>query len=222
MSDTYEIEKQSAYLLIAASAFISILFLILGIIIGRTMQGPEPVPSMEQLAGQVKITNDQTELPEIIEGLPRVTDESSSQPHIPQEGMTFYEKLGRKSSPVPTAGKSTPEPELITTTEMVSHTEKLVIPPTEKPGMTPVASGSGWAVQVSALSNMADAETLVQKLKGQGYPAYVSSKKFKNNTISYRVRVGPFATKSQADQMAAQIERTERRSTWVDQETGDE
>jgi cell division septation protein DedD len=225
MNETIDLTKRQIYLFIASSALLVALFFILGIVIGRTMQMPAVVPTAQQLADQVTVVDNQAQLPEILENLPRVTDQSSTKPHVPEEGMTFYERLGKKApaSQVATPEVITTESTLDNTIETTTLTEKIAPLPTEKPSSAPVlTAGSGFSVQVSALSLESDAEALAQKLKSQGYPAYVSPKKYKDGRMNYRVRIGPYGSKSQADEVATQIEKSERRSTWVVSEKADE
>jgi cell division septation protein DedD len=147
-----------------------------------------------------------------LEGLQKAGTDSSSKPHIPDEGMTFYEKLGKKTPEV--AEKAVPETKEIV--ETVSTTEKAVPIPTAVPtNAPPLKPGEGYSIQVSALTEKNDAQTEVDRLKSKGFPAFVSQKTFKNNKVNYRVRVGPYATRSQAEEIAKQIEKEERKSTWV-------
>lgn len=62
----------------------------------------------------------------------------------------------------------------------------------------PTSKGSGWAVQVGSFSSKATADRLTAELKGEGYSAFVMPIKSGNATL-YRVRIGPVASREQAD-----------------------
>ena len=61
--------------------------------------------------------------------------------------------------------------------------------------------GGNWVVQVMALKSREGADKLVSDLKNKGYPAFVV------NPASglYRVRVGPFAKRTEAEQIAGRL-----------------
>jgi DedD protein len=74
--------------------------------------------------------------------------------------------------------------------------------PPQKPAAKPPATG-GWVVQVMALKSREGADKLASDLKTKGYPAFVA-----NPARSlYRVRVGPFAKRAEAEQIAGRLAR---------------
>ena len=86
-----------------------------------------------------------------------------------------------------------------------------------KPGLTTAASappqgspgvevGSAFTVQVAASQNQQDAEKLVKELKSRGYAVFVVTPEFahaKDNL--FRVQVGPFATREEAQKVRDKI-----------------
>jgi cell division septation protein DedD len=73
---------------------------------------------------------------------------------------------------------------------------------------------SGYAVQVAAMNARREAETRVKRLQAKGYSAYVETPT--SGSTLYRVRVGPFKTKGDAEQVAGRLEKEERViSPWV-------
>ncbi len=57
---------------------------------------------------------------------------------------------------------------------------------------------SAWIVQLGSFTEEDNAQSLNEKLRKAGYPAFVEPLK-KNGKISYRVRVGPEIRRSEAD-----------------------
>ena len=57
---------------------------------------------------------------------------------------------------------------------------------------------SAWIIQLGNFTNEENAQSLNEKLRKSGYPAFVEPLK-KNGQISYRVRVGPEIKRSDAD-----------------------
>jgi len=87
-------------------------------------------------------------------------------------------------APSPTAAPSEPEP--------------------EPAGSPPAPQGSGFAVQVAALSKPEAARELADALKGQGYRAFVMEYRA-DGKLFYRVRVGPEPSRENADVLARRL-----------------
>lgn len=77
-----------------------------------------------------------------------------------------------------------------------------VAKPVESP--KPAASNVGFAVQLGAFSQAADANALRDKLRAGGFSAFVEQVKTDKGTLS-RVRVGPVASRADADKLKAQV-----------------
>ncbi|MGH8027937.1 MAG: SPOR domain-containing protein [Pseudoxanthomonas sp.] len=78
--------------------------------------------------------------------------------------------------------------------------------PVAKPVETPkpAASNVGFAVQLGAFSQAADANALRDKLRAGGFSAFVEQVKTDKGTLN-RVRVGPVANRADADKLRAQV-----------------
>ncbi len=63
---------------------------------------------------------------------------------------------------------------------------------------------SAWIVQLGSFSSEENAQSLKEKLRKAGYPAFVEPLK-KNGQSSYRVRVGPEIKRSDADSLLKQL-----------------
>ena len=74
--------------------------------------------------------------------------------------------------------------------------------PVEAP--KPAAVNVGFAVQLGAFSHAADANAMRDKLRASGFSAFVEQVKTDKGTLS-RVRVGPVASRADADQLKAQV-----------------
>ena len=75
-----------------------------------------------------------------------------------------------------------------------------------KPAETsrPAASSVGFAVQLGAFSNAADANALRDRARGAGFSAFVEQVRTDKGTLN-RVRVGPVADRAEADRLKAQV-----------------
>jgi len=72
----------------------------------------------------------------------------------------------------------------------------------------------GLAVQVGAFGTSSKAESLANSLRDKGFPVYVSPGT-KAGESRWRVRVGPLATRKEAEQIADRLKRQEKLPTWI-------
>ncbi len=68
----------------------------------------------------------------------------------------------------------------------------------------PAAAGVGYAVQLGAFSNVADANKLRDRVRAAGFSAFVEQVRTDKGALS-RVRVGPVADRAEADRLKAQV-----------------
>lgn len=84
-------------------------------------------------------------------------------------------------------------------------------PPTQPPSAPPSArAGGGWVVQVAALRDRAAAVSIVQRLTRRGYQAFIVEPTRGAPAPGFRVRVGPFQDRGQAEQVSRRLEREEQ------------
>jgi cell division septation protein DedD len=69
-------------------------------------------------------------------------------------------------------------------------------------------------VQIAALNVRSEAEAIAKRLTSKGYAAYVLAPASGTPTV-YRVRVGTFPTRREADAIAARLKREEQFNPWV-------
>ncbi|HKK00661.1 MAG TPA: SPOR domain-containing protein [Desulfuromonadales bacterium] len=85
-----------------------------------------------------------------------------------------------------------------------------------KPVAAPRAVAHGaYVVQVASFKNSADAEVLRKRLDGRHYPAFAQAADLGAKGVWHRVLVGPFATVSDARQVAGRLRTEEHLSALV-------
>jgi cell division septation protein DedD len=70
---------------------------------------------------------------------------------------------------------------------------------------------SGWVVQVASVDDRQEAHTLAKRLSDKGYSTFV----LESGANRFRVRVGSFKSKGDADAAAARLSKEERIVPWV-------
>jgi cell division septation protein DedD len=93
-------------------------------------------------------------------------------------------------------------------------------PPAAAPARADVAatnnspSRAGFTVQIAALNVRSEADAIAERLASKGYAAYVLSPASGTPQI-YRVRIGKFGSRREAETMAAKLESEEQFKPWV-------
>jgi len=93
------------------------------------------------------------------------------------------------------------------------------LPTPEPPARTADAgraepAGQGFAVQIAALNVRSEADAIAKRLSSKGYAAYVMSPADGMPSV-YRVRVGKYPTRREAESIAARLQREEQFKPWV-------
>lgn len=116
---------------------------------------------------------------------------------------------------IPESAASTAAPERQTSPAVVA-----TAPPVERPAVTKLVApeptparnaipdnkpaDAGWAVQLGSFSSRVTADSMVGKLRGEGYDAFVMPVKSGAGTL-YRVRIGPMAQREDAARVLGRI-----------------
>ena len=113
------------------------------------------------------------------------------------------------AAPPPVVAKSTPAP-------APAVTKSAPAPAASAPSTAASSepAGAGFAIQVAALKERNEADTIVKRLAGKGYPAYVVTPA-KGAPSVFRVRVGKFKERREADSVAARLQREEQFKPWI-------
>ena len=78
---------------------------------------------------------------------------------------------------------------------------------------TAAEASSEFTVQIAAYNARGEAEAIVRRLTSKGYPAYVVAPG--NGAAMYRVRVGKFKTRHDAEPVAARLQKEESYKPWI-------
>jgi cell division septation protein DedD len=76
------------------------------------------------------------------------------------------------------------------------------------------SQGAGYAVQIAALNVRSEADAIAKRLASKGYAAYVTSPASGTPQV-FRVRVGKFGTRREAETIATKLEKEEQFKPWI-------
>jgi cell division septation protein DedD len=139
-----------------------------------------------------------------------VLNADADQPAAPANPASVSQPVAAATPPV-SKPEPLPESKPATTKPAVPAKPVETRPAETKPAIAaapapvkPAATGTGFAVQLGAFGNVAEADKLRDRARAAGFSAFVESVRTDKGTLS-RVRVGPVATRADADQLKAQV-----------------
>jgi len=218
-----EIQLNGKQLVFMAMAFVVIgvgIFL-MGVLVGRGVRTERGLPGGTD--GTVaSATESEPPLPPASMG-----QGSSDTPVTAGEKLSYAERLTgddaasdplkKSAEPAPPADAPTPKPEAPVAASVAPEAAPV---PTAPAPAAPAAvastepAGPGFAIQLAALKERGEADAIVKRLAGKGYPAYVLAPA-KGAPSVYRVRVGKFKERREADTVAARLQKEEQFKPWV-------
>jgi len=140
----------------------------------------------------------------------RPASESTAEPVAPRVRVESVHPAVASKPPAPKPmAPTTPRPEPSVPRSALSP--RLTDPTPVAPARTHAEPrGNGYVVQVAAVPQRDEANTIARRLSGKGYPAFVTI-----SGSNYRVRVGKYPNRRQAETVANRLEREERVEPWV-------
>jgi cell division septation protein DedD len=176
-------KKQGHSMWIGMIVFFSIWMFVLGVFVGR---GTAPVTfDIEKLQKELIALKDS------------VLDEQKEQFETYMEtaqqktNLGFYEALK--------APDGAEQPERVVTRKKASAEKPLARVKRESPTRPSEGEAKNLTIQISSLKDLAGADAMVAKLKQQGYAAYRTTGNIPGKGVWYRVRVGYYSNKAEAE-----------------------
>jgi DedD protein len=190
--------KQLVFLFMAGTVVAVVIFL-LGVFVGRGV-GAEAGTIDPLLAQQ----------PTAVPDVPAVASSSGSDaPASASEDLSYPTRLGTAEAPrevlrdtpapPPPTRRATPEP---------------APPVPAASGVPGEPAGDGFAIQLAALGKREEAEGIVRRLTSKGYSAYLMAPSAGAPAV-YRVRVGKFKDRREAESVSARLQKEEQFKPWI-------
>ena len=231
--------KQLVFLFMAATV-VSVVIFLCGVLVGRGVRAERGVVAMADVPPADQIAPTAGSGP----SLDTAAIHTAPPPAAVDERPTLFERLeksdpgldGLKSpsakassdsaSAAPPVTTSRPAPVAVSTpTKPAPKSAPL---PTAKPApvsasqatasrpAAPAAGGakSGYVVQLAALNSRGEADAMVKRLSAKGYEAFVQAPA-ENAPAIFRVRVGNYPTRSEAETVAARLQKEGQFKPWV-------
>jgi cell division septation protein DedD len=151
---------------------------------------------------------------------------SSTLPATAGEKLSYAERLGSaepakeplKASAKPAPPATPPTPKSESAAPSGGSPPRPEVATAESRQSSPAAARAeadvGFAIQVAALREKDEADVIVKRLAGKGYPAYVVAPA-KGAPSVFRVRVGKYKERREADTVAARLQKEEQFKPWI-------
>ena len=224
--------KQLVFLFMATTV-VSVVIFLCGVLVGRGVKG-DTVSAAEAAAVSPSAAPAATVPP---------TAAPTGEPRTPAAKDYTYsarlenEKPVAESLKATSEAKVTPAEERKPATEPAAAPEPPAAPPAAAPPPTPPTTAAArgatampsaapppgsptprpgtWAVQVVALTDRAAAMAVVQRLTSKGYNAYLVSPQAGAPVQNYKVQVGRYADRSEAEQIKTRLKKEEQFEPWI-------
>ena len=229
--------KQLVFLFMAATV-VSVVIFLCGVLVGRGVRSQLTGGSDTPVATNEETTPTQPAAPVPAPAPGSDPTTAAAPPPPPVEDVTYPKRLGKQNGPedqlkpapdraAPAASAhaatAAPAPAAAASRPLPTPPPAPVKEPARAPAPAPAPaaapssaepSGQGFAVQIAALNVRSEADAIAKRLSSKGYAAYVMTPA--NGTPSvFRVRVGKFTTRREAETIAAKLQKEEQFKPWV-------
>jgi cell division septation protein DedD len=209
--------KQLVFLFMAATV-VSVVIFLCGVLVGRGVRAERgTVAELTTATGVAETTPQQAPAPS---PAPAGSDPTKAAQPPASEDLSYFDRLEKPQPP-----KDQLKAESSRQAESGRQSQSQPVKETPKPAppaqtAAPAAAsstepgGQGYAVQIAALNVRSEAEAIAKRLSSKGYAAYVLSPATGTPSV-YRVRVGKFSTRREAESIAAKLQKEEQFKPWV-------
>lgn len=202
--------KQLVFLFMAVTV-VSVVIFLCGVLVGRGAQAPPPTSIEAMAPAEADPTADA--VPPAVSGPlePTKADDLGYNERLQAPGPAS-ERLVPRSEPSRPAGQTVAAAAAAAGT--APDTAAAPAPVAVTTPLPPEPKGDGIAIQVAFVRGRAEAEAVLTRLKAKSYPAYIVPS-LAGQPAGFRVRVGKFKTRAEAEKVAARLEREEQFQPWI-------
>jgi septal ring-binding cell division protein DamX len=209
--------KQLVFLFMAATV-VSVVIFLCGVLVGRGVpieRGTEADAAGLSTAAE---PTPQAPAPDATP-TPAGSDPTAAAAPPTVDDLSYFDRL-ESSTPSPEKLKA-PEPAVQPAAAPAKPPTPVAAAPAKAPARPAAAAvnaaappGGAYAVQIAALNVRSEADAIAKRMTSKGYAAYVLSPASGTPQI-YRVRIGKFGSRREAETMATKLEKEEQFKPWV-------
>ena len=207
--------KQLVFLFMAVTV-VSVVIFLLGVLVGRGVRAERPATAEEQVAA-APVAPDSGPTPAAA-----APQAPAAEPPPPTEELTYFDRLQKKDTPSEKLKPSSNTPPEVAESPAPAARGVAAPPvqaphPETHPAASPIdgPTGPGFAVQVMTFPDRQGADTLAKELIKKGYPAFVAGPVPSGGRTIYRVRVGKYRDRHEAESVSHRLETEEQFKPWI-------
>jgi DedD protein len=216
--------KQLVFLFMAATV-VSVVIFLCGVLVGRGVRAERVNADSAAVSAAAETTPQQPSTPA---PTPAGSDPTAAAPPPAVDDLSYFNRLEKPNAPNEQLKSASDK--AATTGRAAPPAETRATPPSPPPpapkeparqaaGQAPPAAsaepgGAGFAVQIAALNVRSEADAIAKRLASKGYSAYVLPPASGTPSV-YRVRVGKFPTRREAESIAAKLQKEEQFKPWI-------
>jgi cell division septation protein DedD len=206
--------KQLVFLFMAATV-VSVVIFLCGVLVGRGVRSERQAALNDAAPASIEPTPQ----PAVAEKAPAGSDPTAAATPPPTvDDLSYFNRLEKQTQP-PEELKATSAAEKAPTSAVAkapaSTFAAAKAPATvDKTVDKPVDRGDGYVIQVAAIPEHGVADAMAKRLSSKGYSAFVMTADGAKPTM-YRVRIGKFKTKREAETVAARLQKEEQFKPWI-------
>jgi cell division septation protein DedD len=224
--------KQLVFLFMAATV-VSVVIFLCGVLVGRGVRAERSAslsdattPTIEPAPQTAPATT-----------TPAASDPTAAAPPPTVDDLSYFNRLGKQAQPAddlkpasaganPPASAAAKAPATARQASAAPTPAPAPAPPPPAPKPQPASAAvanppaasaggaDGYVIQVAAMREHGDADAMARRLSAKGYSAFVMAPGAATPTM-YRVRVGKFKTKREAEAVASRLQTEEQFKPWI-------
>jgi cell division septation protein DedD len=205
--------KQLVFLFMAATV-VSVVIFLCGVLVGRGVRAERGAVAENTAITSVAETTPQPQ-PSAPVPTPAGSDPRTAAPPPPVDDLSYFNRLEKEKPPQEqllkpaVAAKPEPRPEPVAPRPATEPARAAAVDASSSE-----PAGQGYAVQIAALNVRDEAEAIARRLSSKGYSAYVLGPAAGSPAI-FRVRIGKFPSRREAESVAAKLKKEEQLNPWV-------
>jgi len=201
--------KQLVFLFMAATV-VSVVIFLCGVLVGRGVRAERASTVADGSAVTIEPTP---------QGAPEApttpavgSDPTTAAPPPAVDDLSYFNRL-EKQTPAVEELKAPPAAALVAPPPVPAPKPQ---PPVVSSVTVPQSTtpGDGYVIQVAAMLGHTDADAMAKRLSSKGYNAFILPLG-ETTPTRYRVRVGKFKTKHEAETVAARLQKEEQFKPWI-------
>jgi cell division septation protein DedD len=221
--------KQLVFMFMAVTVVAVVIFLC-GVMVGRGVRAPRvaetPEPALESVDPTATVQSPPSS--PTADTTAGSSSGTTGAPISSQEKLTYADRLAAPTAPPetlrepiapvapPAAQRAVAEPAPAPAAKTPSALPKVDAKPAGKVTVpeASAAAGNGFVVQVAAVRARSEADIIAKRLASKGFPSYVTNPG-PGAARMYRVRVGKFTERRDAESVARRLEKEEQFKPWI-------